>query len=58
MEGLEPPPIAGPDPKSGVAANYTTRAIKLSGLNYNNLRLGLRAGIVNGLRIGIVVVRI
>ncbi len=26
MEGLEPPRLAAPDPKSGVSANFTTSA--------------------------------
>ncbi len=26
MKGLEPPRLAAPDPKSGVATNYTTSA--------------------------------
>ena len=28
MKGLEPPRLAAPDPKSGVATNYTTSAVK------------------------------
>ena len=27
LKGLEPPRLAAPDPKSGVATNYTTDAI-------------------------------
>lgn len=29
LKGLEPPRLAAPDPKSGVAANYTTAAKRL-----------------------------
>ena len=29
MKGLEPPRLAAPDPKSGVATNYTTSANRL-----------------------------
>jgi hypothetical protein len=29
MEGLEPPRLAAPDPKSGAAANYATPACDL-----------------------------
>lgn len=29
MKGLEPPRLAAPDPKSGVATNYTTSASDL-----------------------------
>ena len=28
MKGLEPPRLTAPDPKSGVATNYTTSALK------------------------------
>ena len=28
MKGLEPPRLSAPDPKSGVATNYTTSACK------------------------------
>ena len=28
MKGLEPPRLSAPDPKSGVATNYTTSAVK------------------------------
>ncbi|VXC43723.1 hypothetical protein CHRYSEO8AT_550054 [Chryseobacterium sp. 8AT] len=30
MKGLEPPRLTAPDPKSGVATNYTTSALLLS----------------------------
>ena len=30
MKGLEPPRLTAPDPKSGVATNYTTSALFLS----------------------------
>jgi hypothetical protein len=28
VEGLEPPSLAAPDPKSGVSTNFTTPALK------------------------------
>ena len=30
MKGLEPPRLSAPDPKSGVATNYTTSAEKMN----------------------------
>ena len=32
LKGLEPPRLSAPDPKSGVATNYTTDAFLLIGL--------------------------
>jgi len=41
VEGLEPPSLAAPDPKSGVSTNFTTPA-KLFGLNSGSFRSGMQ----------------
>ena len=33
MKGLEPPRLTAPDPKSGVATNYTTSALKIKSVS-------------------------
>ena len=38
--GLEPPPLAGPDPKSGASASSATFAVELALLLYNHLASG------------------
>src|SRR5262249_43575224 len=42
--GLEPPPLAGPDPKSGAAANSATFAEWLIIISFYDLRPLLRSG--------------
>ena len=39
LEGLEPPRLAPPEPKSGVSTNFTTAATKLqnSFINYGEI---------------------
>lgn len=34
MKGLEPPRLTAPDPKSGVATNYTTSAYEKERLSF------------------------
>ena len=40
--GLEPPPLAGPDPKSGASANSATFAIPADRLLYNSFRAAIQ----------------
>ncbi len=35
MEGLEPPRLSAPDPKSGTATNYATSAVVVKELFYS-----------------------
>jgi len=36
VEGLEPPCLAAPDPKSGVSTNFTTPALEIKNLTIVN----------------------
>ena len=38
--GLEPPPLAGPDPKSGAAANYATFAQRENSIQTSDVHKG------------------
>ncbi len=44
MEGLEPPRLAAPDPKSGAATNYATSAYPLNSLPFQVIATGFVKG--------------